>query len=102
MSFHTDNEKLLGKYKAFWTKIEDLKNIESNALPVFDNRYIKIKIRTQVIKFYINFHGLNVSEVNLLQLILLILYLYRKQFLPANTFRQLCLKNCKQTNHKLS
>ena len=46
MSFHTDNEKLLGKYKAFWTKIEDLKNIESNALPVFDNRYIKIKIRT--------------------------------------------------------
>ena len=34
MSFRTDNEKLLQKYKAIWTKIKDLKNIELNALPV--------------------------------------------------------------------
>ena len=27
MSFHIDDEKLLGKYKAIWTKIKDLKNI---------------------------------------------------------------------------
>ena len=26
MSFRIDDEKLLGKYKAIWTKIEDLKN----------------------------------------------------------------------------
>ena len=31
MSFRIDDEKILGKYKAFWTKIEDLKNIELNA-----------------------------------------------------------------------
>ena len=46
MSFCIKNEKLLEKYKAIWTKIEDLKNIELNALPVFDDRYIKNKIRT--------------------------------------------------------
>ena len=28
MSFHINDEKLLQKYKAIWTKIEDLKNIE--------------------------------------------------------------------------
>ena len=28
MSFRIDNEKVLEKYKAIWTKIEDLKNIE--------------------------------------------------------------------------
>ena len=43
MSFHIDDEKLLEKYKATWTKIEDLKDIELDALPVYDNRYIKTK-----------------------------------------------------------
>ena len=34
MSFRIDNEKLLEKYKAIWAKIEDLKNIELDALRV--------------------------------------------------------------------
>ena len=38
MSFHIDDEKLLEKYKTIWTKIKDLKNIELNVLPVFDDR----------------------------------------------------------------
>ena len=46
MFFRTDNEKLLKNYKAIWTKIEDLKNIELNALTVYDDRYKKTKIRT--------------------------------------------------------
>ena len=37
MSFRIDNEKLLEKYKTIWTKIEDSKNIEFDALPVYDN-----------------------------------------------------------------
>ena len=41
MSLRIDDEKLLEKYKAIWTRIEDLKNIELDASPVFDNRYIK-------------------------------------------------------------
>ena len=62
MSFRIDNEKLLEKYKAIWTKIEDLKNIKLIALPVYDDRYIKTKIRTFGDKVYTNFHGLNVPE----------------------------------------
>ena len=38
MSFHIDDEKLLEKYKTIWTKIQDLKNIELNALTVYDDR----------------------------------------------------------------
>ena len=34
MYFCISNKKLLEKYKAIWTKIEDLKNIKLNALPV--------------------------------------------------------------------
>ena len=62
MSFHIDDEKLLEKYKAIWTNIEDLKNIELNALPVNDDRYINTKIRTYSDKVYTNFRGLNVPE----------------------------------------
>ena len=55
MSFHIDDEKLLEKYKAIWTKIEDLKNIELNALPVSDDKYIKSKVRTYGYKVFANF-----------------------------------------------
>ena len=37
MSIHINNNKLLEKYKTIWTKIEDLKNIELNALSVYDD-----------------------------------------------------------------
>ena len=50
------------KYKTIWIKIEDLKNIELNALQVYDDRYIKNKIRTYGDKVYTNFQGLDVTE----------------------------------------
>ena len=62
MSFCIDDGKILEKYKAIWTKIEDLKNIKLNALPVYDDRYIKTKIRTSGDKVYTNFRGLNMPE----------------------------------------
>ena len=62
MPFRIDNGKLLEKYKAIWTRIEDFKNIKLNALPVYDDRYIKTKIRTFGNKVYANFCGLTVPE----------------------------------------
>ena len=41
---------------------EDWKNIELNALLVYDDRYIKTKICTYGDKVYTNFIGINVSE----------------------------------------
>ena len=40
-SFRIDDEKALEKYKT--TRIEDFKNIEFNALPIYDARNIKTK-----------------------------------------------------------
>ena len=59
MSFPIDYEKLLENYKAIWSKIEELKNIKLNALPFYDERYIKTKIRTYDDKIYTNFCCLN-------------------------------------------
>ena len=55
MSFGINDEKLLEKYKAISAKMEDLKNIELNALPVYDDRYIQTKMLYMEIKFVLNF-----------------------------------------------
>ena len=36
-----DDDKVLEKYETIWAKIKDLKNIELNTLPVYDDRYKK-------------------------------------------------------------
>ena len=43
MSFRTDDEKLLQKYKDIWTKIEDIRNIELNTTSLRWWIYIYIK-----------------------------------------------------------
>ena len=65
MSFRIDDEKLSKKYEAIWTKIKDLNNIELNALQVYNDKHIKIKIRTYSNKVYTNFRGLNVPEADI-------------------------------------
>ena len=62
MSFRIDDEKLLERFKAIWNKIEDLKNIKCNALPGYDDRYAKIKIRAYGDKVYTKIRSLNVPE----------------------------------------
>ena len=39
-----------------------MKNTELNALPIYDNRHMKNKIRTYGDKFSTNFCGLNVTD----------------------------------------
>ena len=57
-----DDDKLLEKYKTIWTKIEGLLNIKLNALPVYDDRFIKIQTRTYGDKFCTKFHDLNMPQ----------------------------------------
>ena len=62
MPFRIDDEKLLEKYKAISTNIESLKDFKLNALPVYDDRYVKNLKWTFADNVYINFHGSNVPE----------------------------------------
>ena len=57
MSLCIDDDSPLEKYKTIYTEIDDLKNIELNALPVYDDRYIKTKIRTYYHEVYNSFRG---------------------------------------------
>ena len=62
MSFRIYDEMQLEKYKAIWTQVKYLKDIKVNALPVYDIRFIKTKIRTYGNKVYTYFRGSNVPE----------------------------------------
>ena len=62
MLFRINDKKLLEKYNTISTKIENLKNIELNILPIYDDRYIKTILRTEVDNVYTNFRVLNVPE----------------------------------------
>ena len=62
ISFRINDEKLLKKYKTTWTKIADLKIVKLNALPVYDDRYIKNKIKFDNDKIHTNFRGLNEAK----------------------------------------
>ena len=98
MSFRIDDEKLLEKYQAISTKIEDLKNTELNALPVFDDRYIKTKIRTYGDRVYTNFRGLNVPEDDIecesfTVISIDFLLVYENKY-----YLQVCLGNCAYKN----
>ena len=96
MSFRIDDEKSLEKYKAIWPKIENLKNIELNSLPVSDDRYIKTKIKIHGNKVYTNFRGLNLPEDDIecksfTVISIDSLLVYTQQILLASIFRELCL-----------
>ena len=62
ISLCIDNDKVFEKYKTMWTKIAEFKKIQLDALPVYNDRHTKTKIRTHGEKFYTNFRGLNVPE----------------------------------------
>ena len=94
MSFRIADDKLSQKYKFFWTKIEDLKNVELNVLPVCYDRYIKTKTRTYGDKFYANYCASNVlkddkecGSFSVISFDSLLVY-------ENNYYLQVCLDNC--------
>ena len=58
--------KMMGSYqksvRLFGLRLKIQRKIELNVLAVYDDKYIKTKIRTYRDKVYTNFRGLNVPE----------------------------------------
>ena len=45
MSFLIKDDDVLGKYNKMWDKIKDTLSIEFHSMPVYDEQYIKAKVR---------------------------------------------------------
>ena len=97
MSFRVNDEKPLEEYKTIWTKTEDLKNIELNALPVYNDRYIKTKLRTYGDIVYPNSHGLNVLEDDIECESFTVISIDSLLVCDGKFYRQVYLDNCAYT-----
>ena len=94
LSFRIDDDKLLGKYKTFWNKIEELENTILNPWPVYDDTYIKTKIRTYGDNFYTNSGGLNVLEDDVERESSTIIYIDSFIVYENKYYLQVYLDNC--------
>ena len=94
ISFRIDNGKLLERYETICIKIESLKNIELNFLPVYDNRYIKSEIR-----IYENVPGDDVECKSFTVIFIDFLLVYKNKY-----YLQVYLGNCdyKSSNKKMA
>ena len=45
MSFMIKNDDLLDKYNEIWDKIKETSNVKFHSMPVYDEKYIKAKVR---------------------------------------------------------
>ena len=93
--------------KQIGLRLKTYKNIELNSLPVYDDRYIKIKVRTYGDKVYTNFCGWNVSEDVGVEYEPFYNHFYWfftclwEQGLSTSMFRQIYLQNCKHADNTL-
>ena len=77
MSFCIDDDKLTETCKSIGCKTEGLQSSKLNALPVYDDRRITDKKRTNGDKFYTNFRKFKIPEDGAeYERILLILYFF--------------------------
>ena len=64
MSFFLKNDKVLDKYNEIWDVIKNKLKIKFHSLPVYDEKYLKTKVREYGGKVKTNFLGNGVPEEN--------------------------------------
>ena len=62
MSFLINNEKLLEKYTEIWKKVSNIIKKEFDSKPVYNEKYLKTKIKSYNGKTNTNFHNDKISE----------------------------------------
>ena len=46
ISFEIEEESVYLKYAEIWNKIKDILNVKFNSEPIYDDKYIKTKVKT--------------------------------------------------------
>ena len=65
MSFMVKDDNVLDKYNKIWDKIKEKLNIKFHSMPVYDETYIKAKVREFDGKIKTNFLGNEVPKENM-------------------------------------
>ena len=64
MNLLVNDKKILGKYSEIWNKIKRLIKKEFNSEPVYNDQYIKTRIKIYTDKVYTNFQHNKIPKDN--------------------------------------
>ena len=64
MSFLIKNSEVWGKYEDIWNVIKNKLNIKFQSQPIYENKYLKVKVREFDGSIKTNFLGNNVPKEN--------------------------------------
>ena len=95
MSFMVKNDYVLDKYNEIWDKIKNTLNIKFHSMPVYDEKYIKAKLRefSGVIKT--NFLGGEVPKGNEHYTCITCVTIDSVLRMEKKNYPQFCLEECK-------
>ena len=95
MSFLIKNSEVLEKYEDIWDVIKNKLNIKFHSQPIYENKYLKAKVRVFNSNFKTKFLGNNVPEENTCYTCIACITLDSVLKMNKNNYPQAYLEECK-------
>ena len=95
MSFMVKDDNVLDKYNKIWDKIKEKVIIKFRSMPVYDETYIKAKVREFDRKIKTNFLGGEVPKENMLYTCIACITIDSVMRMDKKNYPQVYLEECK-------
>ena len=95
MSFMIKNDDVLDKYNEIWDKIKNKLNIKFHSMPVYDEKYIKFKVREFDGGIKTNFLGNEVPKENMHYTCIACITIDPVMRMKKKNYSQFYLEECK-------
>ena len=101
MSFMVKDDNMLDKYNKIWDKIKEKLNIKFHSMPVYDETYIKAKVREFDGKIKTNFLGNEVPKENMHYTCIACITIDSVMRINKKNYPQVYLEECKYKAKKI-
>ena len=95
MSFLIEDDSVLNKYNEIWEKIKEKLSIKFHSEPVYDQTYIKAKVREFDSKIKTNFLGNEIPKENMYYICIACITIDPVMKMNKKSYPQVCLEECK-------
>ena len=101
MSFLIKDDMCLDKYNEIWDKIKETSNIKFHSMPVYDEKYIKAKVREFNGAIKTNFLGDEIPKENVHYICIACITINSAMRIEKKNYVQVCLGECKYKIKKI-
>ena len=102
MSFLIKNSEVWEKYEAIWDAIKNKLNIKSHSEPIYENKYLKTKVREFDGNIKTNFLGNNVPKENTYYTCIACIIIDSVMKMNKKNYPQVYLEECKHKVKKIN